>query len=211
MPRGATRTVLDLHHVGVRLPRVRRIASALADLSGPAESILDVGAGDGRVGRALADALGADVSGVDVHVQPASAVPVVTYDGRSLPFPDGAFEVCVLADVLHHADDPTALLRESLRVARRAVLVKDHLQFGPISSAMLWALDVVGNASQGILVRGRYFTRGSWQSAVVSAGGRVEAEIWPLHVHAFPLRLVTRSELQFAARVVRAERREARE
>jgi SAM-dependent methyltransferase len=197
------RALFGLHHESVRLPRVGRVAAALADLAGPAESILDVGAGDGLVGRALAERLGARVLGVDVHVQPRSAIPVEPYDGRRLPFEDGAFDVVTLADVLHHADAPERLLAETLRVARRAVVVKDHYRESAAAGAMLWALDVAGNASQGILVRGHYFSRASWRACVGDAGGRVEAEIWPLHVHTFPLRLVTRSELQFACRVVR--------
>lgn len=201
--------LFELHHASVRLPRVSRVASALADLAGPSSlagaRFLDVGAGDGRVGAELARLTSAEVEGVDVHVQPGAAIPVRRYDGRRLPFADGAFDFVVLADVLHHADDPRLTLGEALRVARRAVLVKDHYRFGPLSNGMLLLLDVAGNASQGILVRGRYFTRRELEALVDELGARVEAETWPLHVHGFPLRLVTRSELQFAARIVRRD------
>ena len=191
-----------LHHRLVRMPRVGRVASAVAMLAGKTESLLDVGAGDGRVGAALRDALGARVEGVDVHVQDGARIPIRAFDGITRPYPDGAFEIVALCDVLHHATDPLPLLRDALRVARRAVVIKDHYRFGRASAALLLAMDVIGNASQGVLVRGTYLTPKEWLDLVSRAGGRIEAQLWPLDVHALPLRLATRSELQFAARIV---------
>ncbi len=39
----------------------------------------------------------------------------------------GSFDVCLFADVLHHTDDVTILLRAARRVTRRFVLIKDRL------------------------------------------------------------------------------------
>ncbi len=182
-----------------------RVASAIASLAGETESLLDVGAGDGRVGAALRDALRARVQGVDVLVQTDARIPVRSFDGATLPFENGTFEIVTLCDVLHHAADSETLLREALRVARRAVVIKDHYRFGRASNALLLAMDVIGNASQGILVRGTYLSPKEWIDLASRAGGRIDAQLWPLDVHAFPLRLATRSELQFAARIVRTK------
>lgn len=198
---GLADRLLGIHHRQVRLPRVNRIAAAFAELLGPAETLLEVGPGDGLVGRALADTIGARVIGVDVAPQPSTAMAIRSFDGIHLPFEDHAFEVVTLGDVLHHAEDPRALLAECLRVAQRAVAVKDHFRWGSISNGLLTAMDVVGNRSQGVLVRGTYFTPSEWLELVDHAGGVVKAQIWPLDVHSFPIRLVTRSELQFAARI----------
>ena len=195
--------LLTLHHRAVRLPRVARVAEAIATLVGPADSVLDVGCGDGRVGAALRELCSARVEGVDVAVQSSAVIPVQPFDGTRLPFEDGAFEIVTLSDVLHHASDPLTLLRECLRVARRAVGLKDHYELGPTSRAILLALDVIGNASQGVLVRGTYLSPKAWLDLIDRAGGTIEAQTWPLDVHSFPLRLLTRSELQFAARVTR--------
>ena len=48
-------------------------------------------------------------------------------DGRSLPYPDGAFHVAHASLVLHHLepDDAVAFLRELSRVARLGVVVND--------------------------------------------------------------------------------------
>lgn len=205
IPLLAARAGLDVHHRWVRLPRVDLVADALAGLAGDARSCLDVGPGDGLVGRAIAERLGGPVVGADVSPQRDAAIDVVPFDGETLPFEAGAFDAVILADVLHHATSPDALLREALRVARRAVLVKDHFAFGPLSRAILRVLDEVGNAQQGIGVRGTYLSPAAWLDLVARAGGVVTGQVWPLHIHRSPIHHVTRDELQFAARVVRLD------
>lgn len=48
-------------------------------------------------------------------------------DGRSLPYPDGAFDIVHCSLVLHHldGDDGTALLQEMARVGRLGIVVND--------------------------------------------------------------------------------------
>jgi SAM-dependent methyltransferase len=199
----ALREVLfGYHHRAVHVPRVQRVARALGEQIGRAGSLLDVGCGDGTVAREVAERVGAErVAGVDVKVRPGAAIESHLYDGTRLPFDDGAFEAVLLADVLHHASDPAAVLRESLRVASRVVAVKDHFQFGWASQKLLLLMDRIGNAAPGVDVRGTYFTPTAWIDLVTSAGGRVTALEWPLQIHDYPFRVVTRDALQFAARV----------
>ncbi len=104
--------------------------------------------------------------------------------------------------MLHHCEDPRKVLAEALRVASRVVAVKDHFRFGPMSERLLLWMDRVGNAAPGVLVRGRYFSPADWIALVDDAGGDTTGLAWPLRIHDLPFRLVTRDELQFAARVV---------
>lgn len=199
------RALLNLHHRAVRVPRTGRVAQALAEHLGQASSLLDVGCGDGSVARDLGARVGATrVVGVDVHVQPGAAIDVKAYDGERLPFDTGSFEAVVLADMLHHAASPLHVLREALRVASRVVVIKDHFRLGPISDRLLWLMDVVGNAAPGVHVRGTYLSPVEWVALVHEAAGQLTRLTWPLVIHDLPLRLVTRSELQFAARVEHA-------
>jgi ubiquinone/menaquinone biosynthesis C-methylase UbiE len=199
------RAFYSAHHNKVHVPRVERVARALAGQIDRARSLLDIGCGDGTVARTIAAHVGAErVAGVDVKVRPFVAIEVAHYDGVHLPFPDGEFEAVVISDVLHHAHDPVAVLRDALRVASRVVAIKDHFRFDRLSNAILLAMDQVGNAAPGVLVRGTYFTAGEWTALVRDAGGRFTGLEWPLRIHDLPWRLITQDLLQFAAKIEHA-------
>ena len=68
--------------------------------------------------------------GIDVLLRPHSAIPVQVYDGDRIPFADKSFDWVTIVDVLHHTDDPARVLAECARVARRGVVIKDHLREG---------------------------------------------------------------------------------
>jgi len=97
-------------------PKVDRIAR-WAELAG-GETVLDVGAGTGH----LTDAFrrrGHKVVAVDAAAgmlvrNPGTAR--VRADARRLPFRTGAFTIAVESNLLHHVDDPVAVLREMARV-----------------------------------------------------------------------------------------------
>jgi SAM-dependent methyltransferase len=200
--RRALRPLFALHHRAIHVPRVERVARAIAAQIGRASSILDVGAGDGTVARAIAAAVGATrVAGVDIKVRPEAAIPVTPYDGERLPFPDRAFEAVVLSDVLHHCPRPDVVLREALRVSDRMVAIKDHFRFGKVSGAILLAMDIIGNAAPAVDVTGTYLSAGEWAALVHGAGARFTALTWPLQIHDYPFRLITQDRLQFAARI----------
>jgi SAM-dependent methyltransferase len=194
------RVLFGYHHRSIHVPRVARVARALAAQIGSARSVLDVGCGDGTVAREVGTLVGAErVAGVDVKVRPGAAIEVAAYDGLRLPFEDGAFEAVLLADVLHHCTEPRAVLGEALRVASRVVAVKDHFRFGPLSNGILYAMDLVGNAAPGVDVRGTYFAPAEWIAMIDGAGGHVAGLEWPLQIHDYPWRFVTGDRLQFAA------------
>ena len=201
-PSPAARALFALHHRAIHLPRVERVTRSLAAQIGRAGSLLDIGCGDGSVARGIGAAIGATrLAGVDVLVRPGTAIPVTPYDGEHLPFADGAFEAVVLSDVLHHCEHPAIVLREALRVASRVVAIKDHFRFDRLSGAILLAMDQVGNAAPGVLVRGTYFTAGELATLVDDAGGRITGLEWPLRIHDLPWRLITQDRLQFAAKI----------
>jgi SAM-dependent methyltransferase len=204
-PSPAARALFAFHHRAIHVPRVERVTRALAAQIGRAASLLDIGCGDGTVAQGIGAAVGATrVAGVDVLVRPRTAIPVTPYDGEHLPFPDGAFEAVVISDVLHHCAAPITVLREALRVASRVVAIKDHFRFDRVSGAILLAMDQVGNAAPGVLVRGTYFTAGELATLVHDAGGRITGLEWPLRIHDLPWRLITQDRLQFAAKIEHA-------
>jgi SAM-dependent methyltransferase len=193
---------LDYHHRTSRIPQGQRVTESIARQIGRAESLLDVGCGDGTNVTRVAEMVGAErLEGVDVLVRPTAVIPVIAYDGRRLPFPDRSFEAVTMIDVLHHCDDAGQVLREIMRVADRVVAIKDHFAFGPLSNRLLYAMDIAGNAKDGIPSPGHYFSPPQWVEMIHQAGGRITALDWPLRTHDLPWRLVGWPALQFTARV----------
>ncbi len=105
----------------------------LKELS-PGAVVLDVGCGEAGVAHDVA-ARGARYVGVDVNLpslrRAARIAPVVLGEGGALPFASGCADLVMLRAVLTVLPGPEhslPVLREALRVCRRAVAVQDFLQ-----------------------------------------------------------------------------------
>jgi ubiquinone/menaquinone biosynthesis C-methylase UbiE len=100
-------------------------------------SFLDVGAGTGRATKALLKR-GHPVRGIEpvpalIELAEASGVPkglIVQGSGSDLPFEDNAFDAVIECGVLHHVKDPSAIVREMMRVATKAIFLSDANRFG---------------------------------------------------------------------------------
>src|SRR5271166_1785837 len=97
----------SLHEGYVHPRRIRRLAELLTGLLPHGASVLDVGCGDGLLARRIQDRRpDARVSGIDVLVREKTHIPVQHFNGTTIPERDGAIDVVLLVDVLHHTDDP---------------------------------------------------------------------------------------------------------
>jgi SAM-dependent methyltransferase len=196
-------TLLDpLHRGYVHGRRVRVLLSHLAPLLPPHGTVLDVGAGDGHVARALMDARpDVQIEGIDPLVRPDTQIPVREFDGTTIPYPDGSYDAVLFIDVLHHATDQIALLREARRVARQAVIIKDHLCDGFLARPTLRFMDAVGNRRHGVALPYSYWSSGEWQRAFAAVGLKPEVEIRQLGLYPFPASLLFDRGLHFVARL----------
>jgi ubiquinone/menaquinone biosynthesis C-methylase UbiE len=136
-----TATPYDVMHVreqdghGVAL----RMISALVDQFEIC-SVLDVGCGTGRAVRHFRTRhAGIHVHGIEpvpalirraVEVHGVSACDIVCGRGEYLPYADRSFDAVCEFGILHHVPQPNAVVREMLRVARRAVFLSDANRFG---------------------------------------------------------------------------------
>lgn len=193
-----------LHGAAVFGRRIRVLADAIAPLL-PAGRVVDVGCGSGTLARAVVQRR-PDVSpeGFDVLVRPRAEIPVTSFDGRRLPLPDDAAGAAMIVDVLHHAEDPVGLLAECARVAP-VVVVKDHLSDGWLDERTLAFMDWVGNRPHGVVLPYRYFSPGSWERALRTAGLAERSRSGVAGLYPFPFSLAFgRGGLQFVARLERA-------
>jgi SAM-dependent methyltransferase len=174
-----------LHRRLVHGRRVERITSLVGALVPPGADVVDVGAGDGLLAsRLLASRPDIRIRGLDVLKREATHVPVELFDGARIPLDDASCDVVLLVDVLHHADDAGALLAQCARVARQAVIVKDHLREGFAAGSTLAFMDWMGNARHGVRLTYHYLTRAEWLDLIARTG--LTADRWEERLALYP-------------------------
>jgi ubiquinone/menaquinone biosynthesis C-methylase UbiE len=116
------------------LERHFQLIKGIGHLEG--RSVVDIGCGDGFSTMRFWDSVHpSKMAGVD----PAPNAIKVADSKRGerpiqfrvltdnhVPFEDASFEVAIIQGVLHHADDPPAIIKEALRVAREVVILEPN-------------------------------------------------------------------------------------
>jgi len=185
--------------------RVGVLAEALGALVPPGSSMLDVGTGDGQIALSIARRQpGTQVQGIDIMRRPRSHIPVSLFDGTTIPFEDNSFDVITFVDVLHHTGDPLLLLREAARVARQAVVIKDHLSENALDNLTLRFMDWVGNAPHGVVLPYNYGSRRDWTGWFDAAGLRIERFETRVPLYPAPFNVIFGRKLHFVARLTPA-------
>lgn len=189
---GMDRALIAAHQRVSHGHRVDALAQLFADqlravfgssAEGPLR-LLDVGCGD----MSLADAIAARVPSaefrcVDVHACPPELVAqdprwkrYLHFDGTRLPFDANSFDAVLFSDVLHHVPEALRVgLLASAASVGRAVVIKDHLEYGWWSRQALRAMDVVGNFGYGVAIPQRYFRQADFERLCKQAGLQVQS------------------------------------
>jgi methionine biosynthesis protein MetW len=101
----------------------------IGEIVEPGSKVLDLGCGDGDLLQWLAENKSVDARGVEISsakVQRAIARGVSVYQGDIdeglADYPDGAFDYIILSQTLQETHQPRSVLREMLRVGRRAIV-----------------------------------------------------------------------------------------
>ena len=158
---------------GLHAPVYRKRLQVLVDLILPHlrdnDRILDVGCGGGLLSLELmqkssAQGIRVHAEGLERFPRGQEPIPVSPYGGGRFPFEDRTFDSVIIADVLHHEEDPMSLLRECRRVSKRDVIIKDHQLCGPLAKARVSLIDWAANAPYGVECLYRYNTPRQWES-----------------------------------------------
>ena len=201
-PTPAMGLLAGLHGSLVFNRRTRALSECFAEMLPADAKILDVGCGDGLIDHLITQRRpDLSIMGIDLIVRPETHVTVHPFDGKRIPFEDGAFDVVMFVDVLHHTDDPETLLREAHRVARQTVVLKDHTRDGLLAGPTLRFMDWVGNAPHGIPLPYNYWPERRWREAFARLG--LTPAIWlnKLGLYATPATWFFDRSLHFVARL----------
>ena len=136
-----------------------------------------------------------------VMVRPSARIPVRRFDGKTIPFGDDSFDVVMFVDVLHHTEDPEILLREARRVARQAVVLKDHTLEGVLAGPILRFMDWFGNAPHGVALPYNYWPEQRWHQAFAHNGLRLQVWLAKVGLYPIPASWIFDRSLHFIARL----------
>jgi methionine biosynthesis protein MetW len=101
----------------------------VAGMVAPGARVLDIGCGDGRLLRLLTDAKSVDARGLEISQKGvnqcvAKGLSVIQGDADVdlADYPDDSFDYVILSQTLQATRDPRQVLRQMMRIGRRAII-----------------------------------------------------------------------------------------
>jgi SAM-dependent methyltransferase len=195
--------LIDRVHGGyVETQRARVLSKHLAEIIPDGYKLLDVGCGNGLIACLITE-LRPDLNfcGLEVLDRDGIYIPIERFNGETIPYDDASFDGVIFVDVLHHTHDPMTLLREATRVARKTVVIKDHLLEGVLAGPTLRLMDWVGNARYGVSLPYNYWTKLEWLEAFQKLGVKVQSWTTSLRLYPWPTSFLFDRSLHFVARL----------
>ena len=160
----------------------------------PHETVLDLGTGEGYVGKEIQRERSSTVQLMDVIDFHRVDLPFQLYDGDTLPLKDDSVDCTVLYFVLHHCQDADRVLAEAIRVSRQSVIVVESVYRNRWEHFLLRTLDPLVNRIRSFGKTKdqeeflKFRTVDEWEESILAQGGKLLAasERWnPIHRKAY--------------------------
>lgn len=194
------RRLMSTMHAPIYESRLRELVARLTPHLRSGDRVLDVGCGGGTLGAALMEATdGVVVEGLERFKRGGEPIEVHEYDGGAIPLDDDSYDVVILADVLHHEEDPGRLLSECARVASRLLIIKDHQVNGPLAQSRISFIDWAANAPYGVKCLYQYNTLDEWRRSHEQHELRVVEEQTSMDLYPPVVNLMFGRRLQYLA------------
>lgn len=182
--------------------RVQVLSDQMAGQIDAGSSILDIGCGDGQISELIESKVeNSSITGIDVMERSIANIEVAKYDGLNIEMEDNSVDVCTFVDVLHHADEPLRVLQEAGRVARKSVVIKDHLADGFLNWEILRFMDWVGNERHGVSLPYNYLKKAEWDQHFAELNWKVETWNTKLAIYPFWCSWAFDRSLHFVAKI----------
>lgn len=164
---------------------------------------LDVGCGKGEITKGVQQAsCDIKITGIDVIKRKNAAIDVIEFDGKKIPFKDKSYDFTMLVDVLHHSDDPVALMKECVRASRKFIIILDHICNSKWDRVRLCFMDWVGNLGYGACLPHNFLSKNKWQELFRTVNVLCEDEIYKLNLYPSLFFYLFDDKLHFAARLI---------
>lgn len=162
-----------------------------------ATEVLNLGSGDGYLTEYLEKRPGYGpslrITDVDVADHSTTGRHPLIFDGETLPFPDGHFDVTLCMYVLHHTPNPDRVIAEIRRVTRCAAIVTEDLSETWLDQALCFYHAVRFDHWNTRSRRFGFRTHAGWTEAFAAQGLRLTSSVrlprfGPLTNKAYPVR-----------------------
>jgi SAM-dependent methyltransferase len=200
---GILRPLMKRMHAPIYEWRLRELVRLITPHLRAGDRVLDVGCGFGALGNALLDHVerpdAVTIRGLERAPRGNELIEMDAYDGGRMPYDDNAFDVVIVADVLHHEEDPDALIAECMRTARRLLIIKDHQRRGVLSQQRISLIDWAANAPYGVRCLYRYNTPRQWRESHERHGLDLDEEHSSMRLYPPVVNLLFGGSLQYMA------------
>ena len=190
-------------HAPVYKRRLQELVRCVAPHLRKNDLVLDVGCGSGALGKAILESPlcppGVRIKGLERGRRDRGLIEIDSYDGTTIPYADASHDVVILADVLHHEQEPDRLFLETVRVAKRLIIIKDHQRKGPLAQQRISLLDWAANHPYGVHCTFRYNTPTQWAEFHRRHGLILIEERQAMDLYPWGLNLLFGRKLQYLA------------